>query len=173
MGSAANSYSGGTTIVSGTLQLEKDPILLAGATLGSGGLTMGSTTQDVEETLDLNGCPLTLSYIHDPYDNGLYNSNTQGYNGTAIIKDKSQNNGVTILTLNVPAGQPDVFDGAIIDSYAPDVNSFSPPHDAMIRLVKTGGRTPTRGRGRLRVQWRDRTGWWNAHDRESQRAGRQ
>ena len=52
--SAANSYSGGTDVAYGTLQLQKDPNLLTGCAFGHGPVTIGQYG-----VLDLNGCPLT------------------------------------------------------------------------------------------------------------------
>jgi len=133
VGSAANSYSGGTNIEYGILQLTKDPVLLAAATLGSGGVTIGNTAQAQAE-LNLNGCPLTLSSLSD---------NT-GVNGLGeIVTDTSSGPrgapvGTTVLT--VANTSADTFSGGITDSY-----SISNPGAASIRLVKMGSGTLTLG----------------------------
>ena len=135
LGSAANSYSGGTYIEYGTLQLEHDPNLKAAASLGSGGVIIGS---DNSATLDLNGCPLTVTSLADPYGGGTITDSSEGaINGITGVDTAL---GTTLLTINVPAGQKDVFSGSIQDDFGyQDFNTTGHrlPY-ARIGLVKAG-----------------------------------
>ncbi len=116
VGSAANSYSGGTIIAVGELKLERDPNLLSPATLGSGGADITPPG-----TLDLNGCSLTLSSL-----NGQADAASEG--GT--ITDDSIWAGspapVTVLTL----------DNTTLCKFAGFIASGG--SNPAIRFVKTG-----------------------------------
>ena len=107
--SANNSYSGGTDIQAGTLQLEN------GATLGAEAATL---QLDTLGTLDLNGSSITVG----------------GLTGSGTITDTSSNIGVNQLTADLPAGVTDVFGGSIKDAY-----NFGSSSNASLRLLKTGG----------------------------------
>ncbi|MGO9114272.1 MAG: autotransporter-associated beta strand repeat-containing protein [Thermoguttaceae bacterium] len=119
LGGANNTYTGGTDIEYGTVQLANS------ATLGA---DTGTLTVDEVGTLDLNGCSITVGSL------------VGGANGSGTITDTSTTGtygGVTRFT--VANNGPDTFKGSISDSHP--ATSYDGPQassSASIRLVKSG-----------------------------------
>lgn len=118
--SSLNSYTGGTDIEDGTVQLERDANG-APATLGSGVLTMNSNNN---ETLDLNGCPLTVTSLDASSSYALITDSSSGAGTTGPA--------VTLFTLdNTSNASPSTFAG----------NFSEQTGCPQIRVIKTGGGT--------------------------------
>ncbi len=84
-----NRFCGGTDVQDGTLPLDNEANSRAGASLGTAAATIDSIA-----TLDLSGCPLTLSSFRDYTrgDGGTIRDDASGLRGSPV--------GVTPLTID-------------------------------------------------------------------------